>query len=584
MKRGSVAAGMLLGLVLGLLDALVLQVNFLQTRHGLPQVPLSVWALAPLVWIPLTAALTPIVRRLPIAFAVAGGLLVLFRWSVPLRRIVLADGRIPKLFPYAGDLLVLLAGGLLLLPLIWLVHRHAARLQELAYRLRFVLAALTILAIAGVIASRWPASVQRPRRAARSDSASIVLIFLDTMRYDASPLRDPQSHLSRLARSGVSYTNAMAPAPWTLPSHFGVITGLGATRLPMDYERNLYLGTAPTMAETLSAAGYATAAIVANRVLAAETGFDRGYQRFEFSRNEHDLCRTTPFEVLSRFADLPGCAGPGWTAPEVTRRAAALIERMEGPYFLTLNYMDPHLPYYVPRECRGEGFRGFDEVRDAQLLYRVNRTGQPIPAKRLAAIRNVYLATSSCVDRALGDLFAAIRRSPQGGRTIVVVVGDHGEQFGEHGISLHGNSVYRQVLHVPMVVAGAGVTPRAPVAEPIDISTLHGILMQLAGRTNAAPPGGPVFSRYQPQADASHLPRRFHRGAWSVFADGHHLIAWDDGDAELYALSDTAEVRDLAAVNTAVREKLLSYVRYAKEERARHTTGSEILRSLPYMQ
>ncbi|HVE70454.1 MAG TPA: sulfatase-like hydrolase/transferase [Thermoanaerobaculia bacterium] len=579
MRKGYAWAAVLFGLLLGLADAAVLHFNILFARWGVPEMPPTIWAVTPLVWIALTLVTAMIVRRLPIAFGLAAMLLLLFRVAVPLRRAWLAEDRFTKLFPYATELIALAVVALLMLPLLWLAHRYGPRLQDAAHRLRLALATLVVVAVVAIVVSRWPSSVERPRRTAKADAPNIVLIFLDTQRYDTSSLRNPQSHLSQLARSGVSYTRAFAPQPWTLPSHVAVVTGLPATRLPIDYERSQYAGTAPTLAETLGPRGYTTAAILANPILGARTNFERGYQIVQVSKNDHDLCRTAPFEVLGRFMKVPGCgaAGCSWTAPEVTERATALLARLPRPYFLTLNYMDAHTPYYVPRECRPAGFQPFDAVRDAQPLYRVNRTGEAVPENTLQRILRAYAAATDCVDRAMGDLFAAIRA--RGENTIIAVVGDHGEQFGEHAVSMHGNSVYRQVMQVPLVVAGAGVTPRGTDATPIDITALHSMLL------SRTVPTGPVIGRYQSPRDRSHLAPRFHRSVWSVIAEDHHLLAYDDGGVELYALSDIAERHDLAATNAPVRERLMALAAQARAEHARHAqaTGEEKLRSLPYL-
>ena len=157
--------------------------------------------------------------------------------------------------------------------------------------------------------------------------------------------------------------------------------------------------------------------MISNSFANAEHGSGaRGYDTFEQAQTALDLCRTAPGTIADRRWPWFGAAVCNWSASEVTRRALPLLDDADGPFFLTLNYMDAHEPYYVERSC-----------------------GEP----------NGYAAALRCLDRSLAPVvdWRSARRP-----TLLALVGDHGEQFGEHGLFLHGNSLYIQLLHVPLLV------------------------------------------------------------------------------------------------------------------------------------
>jgi len=194
-----------------------------------------------------------------------------------------------------------------------------------------------------------------------------------------------------------------------------------------------------------------------------------------------------------------------WTASEVTNRAVALMDDTTAPFFLTLNYMDAHDPYYVERSCgEADGYR--------------------------AAVR--------CLDRHLAPIVDW--RSPRRD-TILVVVGDHGEQFGEHGLERHGNSLYVQALHVPLIVRSTGVSEPRLDATPMSITTVP----TLIDAPNSRPGnGGPVLAVLYPPA-AAKLPSE-----WSALDGAWHLIVRERGaDALYYLPTDPAEVHNLVSSN-----------------------------------
>jgi arylsulfatase A-like enzyme len=170
----------------------------------------------------------------------------------------------------------------------------------------------------------------------------------------------------------------------------------------------------------------------------------------------------------------------------------------------------------------------------------------------LAYVRALYGLEVRDWDAALASLLAALDGLGVRDSTVIVIVGDHGEEFQEHGFLKHGVHLYDELLHVPFIVAGPGIAPGrlAGQAQAVDV------LPTLAALVGVAPPAGlpgqdlrapretrPAFSttRYG-------IAARRHTELVSIRADGWKMIqAPAIGVTELYDLrNDPGERRNLA--------------------------------------
>ena len=353
--------------------------------------------------------------------------------------------------------------------------------------------------------------------AARTAGPNVILIFLDTVRYDAvfdanGRVRDGLTSLARLRAGSTAFTRAYSTTSWTLPSHLSAVTGLPPHQLGVSFDSQVYRLSDRTLAERFQARGYRTAAVISNSFLNEGTGFERGFETFQQARAGLDLCRTAPGLVGDLYWPWFSAAVCNWTASDVTRRALALMDDRDGPFFLTLNYMDAHDPYYVGRFCR-----------------------EP----------DGYAAALRCLDRSLAPIvdWQSPRRP-----TSTAVIGDHGEQFGEHGLVQHGNSLSLQLLHVPLIVRSGNAAEARTETAPISIAALPLLV-------DTATPGGPAARTPASAGDAvvsllhppalSKLPSQ-----WSATDGTWHLIVRENGPEALYNLpADPAEEHDLSATD-----------------------------------
>lgn len=504
------AAGLMTGLLVGAIDLAILLAY--PPSRGTWTLPAWTWATVPWLWMTVgtfTGTLfspRPLRRLAAVALVVIGpGILLMSRVATPLKD---ATGMSSKTIVLAW----LAAMVVLAIPVLR-VRFADARRTGLWLAASTISLALVICSALGLKAS----DVFSRTPTATSGNRNVVLVFLDTVRYD-----DARSSMPRLARFGasaVTFENAWAPSPWTVPSHFAVLSGVDPYRAPAEADAQLFKLSGKTLAERFRARGYATSAIFANPLLSEANDFTRGYDEHTVSRGS-GVCRSAIGDLLSRLwlQDLPRAPLCGWfIAPDVTRRATRFIERTPRPYLLTLNYLDGHDPYYVRPECRDASFR---LVRRAERqLVLGARPGRPVDPAVIARTRGQYREALQCLDRSLGELLDTLARDRDAATTTIVFVGDHGEHFGEHGLGSHGNSVYQPVLRVPLLVKIPGAAP-ARVTETMAIADIYPMLVQ--GRYTWRP----VLANYKYY--------EYNEGAFTYAGDGLQYIRWDDGREALY--------------------------------------------------
>jgi arylsulfatase A-like enzyme/Flp pilus assembly protein TadD len=372
--------------------------------------------------------------------------------------------------------------------------------------------ALRWLAASGAALACAPGAGERP--------PNILLVSLDTTRadhvgaYGYAAAQTPA--LDRLAREGVLFEEAIAPAPITLPSHVSLLTGVAPTAHGVRDNGAFALGDAATLvSEALSRRGWRTGAFVGSYVLDASFGLDQGFEVYDGPALRGD-------------ARALGAARP---ADQVVDAAQAWLARQDdaSPWFVWVHLYDPHKPYRPP---------------------------QPF-ASRLA---NPYDGEIAFADSQLGRLFGAAEQRSRARGLLRVVTADHGEALGEHGEDTHGIFVYQATLRVPLLVAGPGVPgpPGRRVAAPVSLASVAATLLELAGADpaalpEAAPPLPLAVAAAAPAPEEpaiyfeSYLP--FYSMRWHALrgiALGRHKLVLGRS-SELYDLrDDPAETSDLA--------------------------------------
>jgi choline-sulfatase len=387
-----------------------------------------------------------------------------------------------------------------------------------------------------------------------SSSTPVLLITVDTLRadrlgcYGSGQVRTPA--IDGLAAEGVRFEHALAQVPITPPSHAVILTGT----YPMyngvrDFTSSALPKGVGGLAQAFARHGYDTAAFVSSAVLESSWGFGRGFQIYDdhFSLRNVDVSNLGNVErranetvglLLDWFA---GRARPG-TASR--------------PFFVWLHLYDPHWPYEPPEPFRKQ-YAG--HLYDGEVAY---------------------------TDSQLARLFDRLRGTGVFNRTLIVLVGDHGESLGDHGEEEHGFFIYNSTLRVPLifkpphgtaaprvVTRTAGLIDIAPTI--LDLLHMHDPLTrQFQGSSLAADILGKRTATTRPVYAESFYPRSSF--GWSDL----HAISTDRykyiqaPNPELYdLLKDPRETHNLyrerSSLAAAFREQLASIERrYASTQPA----------------
>jgi arylsulfatase A-like enzyme len=395
------------------------------------------------------------------------------------------------------------------------------------------------------------------------------LITLDTTRWDHLSCygyaEKTTPAIDALASEAMRYSHAMTPSSWTLPSHASIFTGMLPTHHrahfsfdenvdpqsiegPMFYSLHPEL---PTLAEELKKAGYKTAGIIAAPLLAAKFGFGRGFDYY----ND----RLPIGEGFERNADEVSTLAIGWLNEY---RA----EGGETPFFLFLNYFDPHSPYQPPAPW------GNPEVAEEQYdLYSGKYSGVLSGARDLTdSEHNLLLAQYDreirFMDNEIGRLFEEMKRQGLYDSTMIIVTSDHGETFGEHRLLEHGRALYEELVRVPLIVKYPSKGARkAVINRRVSILSIGPTILKHAGAP-LPKTAHPVSLDDDDQVLIAEIYRdiswivafgdRFERDQKTVY-DGNHKWIWDSrGKHELYDVAkDPGEEHNLWGTLPGIERK-----------------------------
>jgi arylsulfatase A-like enzyme len=417
--------------------------------------------------------------------------------------------------------------------------------------------------------------------AADPDSPNVILIILDTVRARDLGLygyeRPTTPRLEEFARVGVTFDRAISTSPWTLPSHYSILTGLYPHEMPffLEFMPHPSVGARwHTLPEVLCQRGYAAAGFVANLMYTTEeSGLDRGFIRWEdhtASLGEaaistaagRALLNSTSFRRLIDWHDIP-------VRKKAARINGAMLDWIDDhrdrPFFVLANYYDAHVPYLSPPEFSRRFVR---QEPTADLAYHTVDVGwkekRGYSAEELQAERDAYDASIAWLDSELGHLFDALESRELMKNTLIVITADHGEQFGEHGTLGHRvGAVYTELLRVPLVIRFAGRTPEGlRIARPVSLADLPATVLDLVNVRQHPIPGQSLARIWKDSSSGSYSPRlsQFNPGQSKVgiMLDGWHYIRATDGAEALYHTRvDSLELRDRSNDPAAANRILL---------------------------
>jgi len=411
---------------------------------------------------------------------------------------------------------------------------------------------------AAALTTWWLMSTRQVRTSSGADLGSlpqgvtrqalnVVVVTLDTTRSDrigAYGSKDVETPvLDGIARDGVQFDQAVSVAPLTLPAHSSIFTGKFPPEHGVRDNGGFFLGAEQvTLAEVLKQRGYRTGGFVAAYVLDSKWGIDQGFDTYV---DDFDLSSKRGFS-------LGAIQRP---ANEVMDKALPWIrESKSSPFFAWIHLYDPHAPYRPP---------------------------EPFASRYKERPYNGEIAFT---DSQLGRLVSELQSIGVYDRTILVVMGDHGESLGDHGESAHGFFIYDSVTHVPFLIRSPFARAQhRHVADPVRSVDVMPTVLDLLG---VAPPAGisgvslaPLMTGAVPELglDAySEAMYPLHHYGWSdlrALRSGRYKVI-DAPRPELYDIDrDPHESTNLFSERRPLGDRMIGQLR-SMEERFNKTLAS----------
>lgn len=316
-----------------------------------------------------------------------------------------------------------------------------------------------------------------PPVADRSDASAgpapnVLVYVIDTLRADRLGCygypRPTSPEIDRFAAGATLVRDGRAQASWTRPAMASLLTGL----LPISHRAEDAADRLPdevvTLAERLSAAGWATAMVTTNGNVVSRFGFRQGFDDFHY----------LPERRRSRAVHVPS-----QRVNEVVFRW--LAERpLDRPFFLVVHTCDPHDPYTPEAPFRQRLAPEVDDpaLGDVRALLRAGKLAGEEGARLAPAIGALYDAEIAANDASFGALLRRLEILGLDGETAVILTSDHGEEFHEHGSWTHGRTLFEEQLRVPFIVRfPGGLGAGRELAGPADQIDLAPTVLDLAG-------------------------------------------------------------------------------------------------------
>jgi arylsulfatase A-like enzyme len=406
----------------------------------------------------------------------------------------------------------------------WCAKREIGFLQFWTRATPWLIAAW-LLAFAGIQGGRWlhERDIVAKLPPAQPGAPNVLVIVVDTLRADHLASygygRATSPNFDRLAQQGVLFENAISTTSWSLPAHVSLLTGRYQFEHGIENVQpepwlgwgGRSLGGFPTLGETLQQKGYRTGAFSANRTYFTTTlGFSRGFQHFEdyfhspadmfvrtlygreFARiylNRSDkskVKRALRYLGMNSMLDKDSEGSGNYGGAQGVRKRAdvvnqevlrwtdqgtidqGMIEQRSSerrPFFAFLNYFDVHYPYGGPPTY-------------------------PKPDWDRGGRIDEYDASVKYADDAIGRLMQEFDRRGLLKNTLVIITSDHGESLGQHGLTYHGQALYRELIHVPLLIWYPDHVPaKMKLATPVSNAAIASTIMDLVGaRTGARTP------------------------------------------------------------------------------------------------
>jgi choline-sulfatase len=367
-----------------------------------------------------------------------------------------------------------------------------------------------------------------------------LLLTVDALRPDLGFMgnpRDVSPNLDALAEQSTVFQRAYSISTYTGFS----LPPLMASRYPSEMPRTSrhevqYLGTNVLLAERLHDAGFRTLGAASHFLFSPELGWVDGFDRFVRAPVEGDAPRGSHVDLFHSSRGIADALIKMLREPELADK----------PFFMWAHFLDPHKQYLAHA-----GFSKYGSLP-----------------------RDLYDGEVAFTDFHLGRVLAALDASPLSSRTVVIVTGDHGEAFGEHGVYFHGAEIWDEVVRVPLIIRVPDRRKRR-IAQRVSGVDIAPTILDMAGLPRDPAARGESLGPWLAGAARAERPilidqpqNPYYKAKRAFIDHGmklHHLI--DSNTYRLFDLNrDPGETHDLAREDaTALRTIRQAYAAYTSD-------------------
>lgn len=451
---------------------------------------------------------------------------------------------------------------------------------------------------------------------------NVLLIFLDTVRAKSSyPTNEPNTPTIReVGERGACFTRAISPAPWTLPSHASVFTGLyptehGATtydrRLPTSHK---------TVADHLSTNGLRTGLFSSNPWIEENYGiaqgfdvhtlsqskyfklFDSGIDFFHLDHRKNDTFHKVATKNIIRnpspknFANLiyvlykevmrhkvssdSGDLSPRWDEQTVADCQKFIRENAgKHRFFAAVNLIQAHAPWsFDPDRLNSINITPSDVATDERWQKVADKSSSQgklvageieFTEKEKSILTHLYESWVHSVDKCAGNIIETLESENIRDETLVILTSDHGESIARNGILGHSVTLHEDVTHVPLVMNGPTI-PKEPVPDTVSLKDLFGTILHKCNINTNKPclfdDDGRGFAIAETEGGDAfnhkpHLAQQFGTRRAIFTEQGHAEIRYDSGE--------------IVGPNKLI-EKLYKLVSKLENESKENTKGADI--------
>ncbi|MEE8467452.1 MAG: sulfatase [Planctomycetota bacterium] len=376
---------------------------------------------------------------------------------------------------------------------------------------------------------------------------NVLLILIDGLRADHVGCygypRDTTPALDALARRGRRFLDAITPAPWSAPAMAALLAGRYPSSVDLTDLQAPLTSAVSLLPERAREVGYSTAAVVSHDFVSARWRLDQGFEDF--------------FEVQSEDPAQP-------TSSAVTDAALGLLDQLgKGPFLLLVHYADP-----LPDWLEIAGFSFADPTYQGAVVAgtphgSLLRRLAKMDAQDRAQVVAHYDAEVAYTDRQVGRLLDGLRARGRDADTLVVLTSTHGMELFDHGELGDAKTLYDELVHVPLVMAGPGVEPGEESAAVSLIDLAPTLAASMGLEPDLAVEGVAFWGAEVPaqrelfsETDRARSLRSVTTGRWKLVHDLQR------GTLQLYDLAaDPEELDDLAPDGLGPVEELEASLR-----------------------